>query len=43
MKILIATSNQGKVEEIKQILKEYEIISLKEIKCEIEIEEDGET
>lgn len=43
MKILIATSNQGKVEEIKQILKEYEIISLKEIKCEIEIEEDGKT
>lgn len=43
MKILVATNNQGKVEEIKQILKEYEIISLKEINCEIQIEEDGKT
>jgi len=41
--IVIATSNQGKVNEIKKILEEYELISLKEIKCEVEIIEDGET
>ena len=27
MKILVATSNQGKLKEIKEILNEYEIIS----------------
>lgn len=43
MKILIATKNEGKLKEIKQILNGYEILSLKEIKCEIEIEENGKT
>mgnify|MGYP004673281923 CR=1 FL=1 len=42
-KILAATNNQGKIREIKEILSDYEIISLKEINCEIEIEEDGKT
>lgn len=43
MKILVATNNEGKLIEIKQILCDYEIISLKDINCTIEIEEDGET
>lgn len=42
-KIIAATSNEGKLKEIKEILNEYEIISLKDINCEIEIEEDGKT
>ena len=42
-KILIATNNQGKLKEIKKILKHYEIISLKDIEQKIEIEEDQET
>lgn len=41
MQILVGTNNQGKLEEIKEILTEYEIISLKQAQCEIEIIEDG--
>lgn len=43
MKILIATNNEGKLKEIKEILKQYEIISLKEISYDIEVEENGKT
>ncbi len=43
MKILVATNNEGKLKEIKEILSKHEIISLKEIECEIEVEEDGKT
>lgn len=42
-KIVVATNNQGKLKEIKEILKEYKIVSLKEVNCEIEVEEDQET
>ena len=42
-KILIATNNQGKLKEIKEMLKDYEIISLKDIGCNIEVEEDQDT
>lgn len=42
-RIVIASNNQGKLEEIKQILKNYELLSLKDINCEIEVEEDQET
>jgi XTP/dITP diphosphohydrolase len=42
-KIVIATNNQGKLKEIKEILKDYKLLSLKDVKCEIEIEEDQET
>lgn len=42
-KIIVATTNAGKFREIKEILKNYELISLKDIKCEIEVEEDQET
>ncbi len=40
-KIVIATNNQGKIKEIRQILKGYELLTLKDIKCEVE--EDQET
>ncbi len=42
-KILIATNNKGKLEEIKQILKGYDLISLKDIDCNIEVEENQKT
>lgn len=43
MRILVATNNEGKLQEIKQILTEHEILSLKHINCEIEVEENGKT
>lgn len=42
-KILIATNNKGKLEELKNLLKEYEILSMKDVNCNIEVIEDGET
>ncbi len=42
-KILIATNNKGKLEEIKEILNGYNVVSLKDIGCKIEVEEDGKT
>lgn len=43
MKLLLATNNEGKLKEIKEILLEHEIISLKQIGCNIEVIEDGNT
>lgn len=43
MKILAATNNKGKLKEIKEILGDYEIISLKDINLKIEVIEDGKT
>ena len=42
-KILVATNNQGKLREIRKIFKDEELISLKDIGCEVEIKEDQET
>ena len=42
-KIVVATNNPGKLKEIKEILKDYELLSLKDINCEIEVEEDQDT
>lgn len=42
-KIIVATTNEGKLKEIKDILSEYEIISLKEINYKKEIKEEGKT
>jgi len=42
-RIVIATNNKGKLKEIKEILKNYEILSLKDVNCEIEVEENQET
>lgn len=45
MKILFATSNQGKMDEIRMIMKDMdaEIISLRESGIHVDIVEDGET
>lgn len=42
-KIVVATNNKGKIEEIKKILEDYELLTLKEINCEIEVDENQET
>ncbi len=42
-KIVVATNNKGKIKEISKILKGYELLTLKDINCNIEVEEDGKT
>ena len=42
-KIVAATTNPGKVREIKEILSDYEIISLKDAGIDIDVEENGKT
>lgn len=42
-KILIATNNKGKMKEMKEILKEYELVSLEEIGCKIDVIEDKDS
>lgn len=42
-KIVVATNNQGKLKEIQQILNEYELLTLKDVNCNIEIEENQDT
>ena len=41
--IIVATNNLEKLREIRQIITSYEIVSLKDIKCHIEVEEDKYT
>jgi len=41
--MILATNNEGKIKEIKQILSDYEIYSLKEKSIFIDIEEDKDT
>lgn len=41
--MILATNNKGKIKEIKSILKEFELISLKEAKIDIDVEEDADT
>lgn len=44
MKIVFATNNQHKLQEIRDILgSEFEIVSLKEIGCDVDIPETGNT
>lgn len=43
MKIIVATNNKGKAREIKDILKEYEVITLEEAGINLEVEETGDT
>ena len=43
MKLVLATSNKGKVREIKALCSEYEVIPYSEIIKEFEIVEDGDT
>ena len=42
-KIVVATNNEGKLKEIKEILNDYEFVSLKDMNCNIEIVEDKNT
>ncbi len=42
-KIVVATNNEGKLREFRQILKNYELLSLKKVNCNIEVEEDQGT
>lgn len=42
-KIVMATNNQGKLKEVREILKDYEILSLKDLECDIEVDEDQDT
>lgn len=42
-KIVMATNNKGKLKEVREILDDYEILSLKDLNCEIEVEEDKDT
>lgn len=41
--IIVASNNKGKIREIQDILKEYKVVSMKDIGIDIEIEENGET
>lgn len=41
--MIVATNNKGKIEEIKKILTNYEIYSLKDKNIDIEVEEDQNT
>ena len=41
--IIVATNNLEKLREIRQTITSYEIVSLKDIKCHIEVEEDKYT
>lgn len=42
-KIIVATNNLGKLKEIKAILDDYEVISLKDLNLSVDIVEDGKT
>ncbi|MBR6504298.1 MAG: RdgB/HAM1 family non-canonical purine NTP pyrophosphatase [Clostridia bacterium] len=41
--IIVATNNEGKIKEIKEILTGYNLKTLKEVDCEIDVVEDGNT
>jgi len=43
MDIIVATNNQGKVKEIKQLLSPHNVMSQSEIGIDIDVEETGET
>ncbi|MBU1657746.1 RdgB/HAM1 family non-canonical purine NTP pyrophosphatase [bacterium] len=43
MKLVLATSNKGKVREIKALCKDYEVVAYSELIDEFEIIEDGKT
>ncbi len=42
-KIIIASGNKGKIKEAQEILKEFKIVSMKDIGIDIDVEEDQET
>lgn len=42
-KIVIASNNKGKIKEIREILSNYEILSLNDLNCDVEVEENKDT
>jgi len=42
-RIVVATNNNGKVKEIKEIFSDYEVVSYKDIDVKVEVEEDADT
>ncbi len=42
-KIVMATNNKGKLKEVREILTNYEILSLQDLDCNVEVEEDQDT
>jgi XTP/dITP diphosphohydrolase len=43
IEIIAATGNEGKVKEIKEILKDFKVLSYKDLGEQIEVDEDAET
>lgn len=43
MKIILASTNQGKIKELKALLPDFEILTSKEILGNFEVEEDGDS
>ena len=43
IKMIFASNNKGKIKEIKDIFKDYEILSLNDVNIDIDIDEDGKT
>ena len=41
--LIIASNNNGKIQEAQEILNDYNIIPMKDYDLQIEVEEDGET
>lgn len=41
--IIIASNNEGKIKEVQQILEEYNVIPMKSLGIEVEVDEDQET
>ena len=41
MRLLLASSNEGKLREIREIMKGYEILSLKDMNIDVDVEENG--
>ena len=42
-KIIIASNNKGKIKEVKEIFKQFEIISINDIGLKIDIKEDQDS
>ncbi len=43
LEVILASNNQGKVEEVKQILTDFKVYSLKDLNIDIDVDETGAT
>lgn len=41
--IVVASRNKGKIEEVKEILKDFKVVSIKELNIDVDVEEDKDT